>query len=134
MEVVAAAVPVNIKDLAGGVETGDQAALQRLQIKFVRADASGRDLRPVKAENAGNRQGKIVDGLRNALPLRCTESGDRLRQSKAGVAQQCAPKAVVEHSGQQIFRGQLRHERGPLPQQRLRVRRGQPGQEVNVER
>ena len=62
LQIIAAAVTVDVQHLARGIQAGAEAALQRLRGKFVRADAARRHLRGVKAHRAEHGQSKGLDG------------------------------------------------------------------------
>ena len=68
LQIEAAAVAVYVQHLAAGVKPRHKAALQRLRVKFVRAQAAGGHLRLVEAAGTGDGQ----------LELRCLP-GDTLQ-------------------------------------------------------
>ena len=101
-------------------------------VKLSGTDTACRDLRPVKAQYADHRQSEVLGGSRNLPQIGGRQGCHRVRQPVACIPQDRAAQTVVEHPGQQVFRGQLWHGAKPPAEQLLDFRCGKLGQQIDM--
>ena len=107
MEVVAAAIAVDVQHLAAGVQAGDQTALEGVGIELVGAEPSGGDLCLIEAAGAGDGQFKMLAGVgqRRQCLLRGVCQGEG--GGEPGVLARHLAQAAVEGPGKGLSAGEF---------------------------
>ena len=123
MEVVSAAVAVDVQNLAAGKHTGGEPAFERVGAEFRRPDAARRHLRALKAGDARDGEREIFDRIYQRVQRRVGNGRERLRAEAAGMAE-CPAEARMEHTGKQLLAGERRERFAPRLQERSHLRRG----------
>ena len=110
MEVVAAAIAVDVQHLAAGEHAGGEPAFKRVGAEFCRPDAARRHLCALKAGNTCNGERKIFNCIYQCVQRRVGNGRKRLRAEAAGMAERLS-EARMEHAGEQLLAGQRRERR-----------------------
>lgn len=92
MQVVSAAVAVDIQNLAAGEHTGSKPAFKRVGAEFRRPDTASRHLRALKAGNTCNGERKIFNCIYQCVQRRVGNGRKRLRAEAAGMAERLAER------------------------------------------
>ena len=123
MEVVAAAIAVDVQNLAAGEHAGGEPAFKRVGAEFCRPDAASRHLCALEAGNARDGKRKRFDNRYQRFQRRVGTGRKRLRAEAAGMAERLA-EARMEHTGKQLLARQRRERFAPCLQKRPHLRRG----------
>ena len=107
MQVVSAAVTVNIQYLAGGEEAGTQSAFQRIRTELRGEDAACGDLCQFQSHDTGHSQGEEFRLMGDPAQFAVGQGLGQAGQFQSRLLQNHSAQTVVQDAGEEIFQQRL---------------------------
>ncbi len=106
MEVVAAAVPVDVQHLAAGIKAGHQEAFHRLGVELICVNAASGDLGGIHAQGLGQTDAEVLDRPGNLVKFPVGQFRNGSAGADSGGLTEHPPQAVVENARQKFIGGE----------------------------